>query len=579
MLPMRFSAAIYATMYSAKYWRLIQEGRMRGRLILPYCENYGEIYDGFRWEIPEYYNIGVDVCDKHVGPRGNSVAMLFEDESGSKQEFTFRQIHELSNRFANVLAGWGCRAGDRVAILLPQRPETGIAHVAVYKLGAIAVPLSLLFGPDALQYRLMDSGSRAVITDAVGREKLAEVAGGLEKLERVYIVGTKAAPGELEFFHELEQASTHFTPAQTRADDPALIIYTSGTTGPPKGVLHAHRVLLGHLPGFELSHNYFPQPGDLFWTPADWAWAGGLLDSLLPAWHYGIPILGFRFSRKFDPEQAFWIIDRYGIQNTFLPPTALQFMRRVPHHPKVGRTKIRTIVTGGEPLEPELLAWGQEQFAITMNEIFGQTEANYIIGNCREIMAVKPGRMGLPYPGHCVEVVDDNCNVLREGTTGEIAVKKGTPVMFVEYWGNQEATRNKFDGEWMLTGDLAIRDEDNYFKYASRKDDIISSAGYRIGPTEVEACLLKHPAVALAAVVGVSDDMRGNVVKAFIQLSPGYPPSASLVQEIQAHVKRRLAAYEYPRLIEFVNEIPLTTTGKIKRDALRSNPTQTLNEE
>lgn len=542
---------------------------MPDRTISERARTYDELYQDFRWSIPEYYNIGVDVCDRHVSKRGDSIALLFEDEAGSIRQYTFGAICEASNRLANSLANRGCGRGDRIAILLPQGPENGIAHVAVYKLGAIAVPMSILFGPDALEWRLKNSACRAIITDHTGRQKLAEAGDRLADLKLVYITEAEAEPGEIEFWRALERASPNFTPVETRAEDPAFLIYTSGTTGPPKGALHAHRALLGHLTGFELSHNFFPQPGDLFWTPADWAWAGGLLDGLLPCWHYGLPILGFRFLKKFDPERAFWLLEKYGIRNVFLPPTALKMMRQVPRPREKYRIRLRTIMSAGEALGAEMLAWASTELGLTINEMFGQTEANYVIGNCHELMPVKPGSMGRAYPGHRVEVVDENGAPVPDGTLGEIAVRKGTPVMFVEYWKNPEATRKKFCGEWMLTGDLAVRDEDGYIFYQGRTDDIISSAGYRIGPGEIEESLLKHPAVALAAVIGVPDEMRGSVVKAFIQLAPGHTPSEALAGDIQAHVRNRLAAYEYPRVIEFIDEIPMTTTGKIKRNQLR----------
>jgi acetyl-CoA synthetase len=535
---------------------------------------YERVYSQFRWNIPDYYNIGVDICDRHVASRGDVTAVLFEDESGATRKYTFAEISEASNRFANALAARGLGREDRIAILLPQIPEIGIAHAGIYKLGAIAVPLSNLFGPDAIEYRLHDSGARAVITDAVGREKLAEVRERLPQLELVYLVDGDAAPGEIDFQEELQRAIPRFTAVQTHANDPALIIYTSGTTGPPKGVLHAHRALAGHFPGFELSHSFFPQPGDLFWTPADWAWAGGLLDALLPAWHYGYPVLAYKFAHKFDPERAFWLMDKHHVRNTFVPPTALKIMRQVPDPRGRYRVRLRTIMSAGESLGADTLAWGTEQLGITIDEMFGQTEANYIVGNCHELAAVKPGSMGRAYPGHRVSVVDEGGHVVPAGTVGEVAVHRDTPVMFLEYWNKPDATRQKFGGDWMLTGDLAVQDEDGYLFFQGRRDDIIGSAGYRIGPTEVEECLLKHPAVALAGVVGTPDTLRGSVVKAYVQLAPGFSASEALKVDIQTHVRKRLAAYEYPRAIEFIDQIPLTTTGKIKRNELRQRAEQ-----
>jgi acetyl-CoA synthetase len=531
--------------------------------------DYRETYEKFQWRIPAYYNIGVDVCDRHAASSPNTTAVICEGEDGQSSEYTYGEVRDLSNRLANALISRGCSQGDRIAILLSQVPENGIAHVATYKMGAIAVPLSSLFGPDAIEYRLRDSGARALITDAKGSGKLRGMRDRLEGLQDVYVIDGSNSSGELDFDRELDQSSADFTPVHTLADDPALIIYTSGTTGSPKGVLHAHRSLLGHLTGFELSHRFFPQPGDKFWTPADWAWAGGLLDSLLPTWHYGLAILGSNVSRKFDPDYVCYLIEKYDIRNTFLPPTALRMMRRGASSGGNRKISLRTVMSAGEALGAETHQWASEHLGTTVNEMFGQTEANYVIGNCYPLMAVRPGSMGRAYPGHKVALLDPDGLVVSPGETGEIAVHRNTPVMFLRYWNKPEATEAKFSGDWMRTGDLASSDEDGYLFFKGRADDIISSAGYRVGPTEVEECLLSHPAVSLAAVIGVPDEVRGSIVKAFIQVAQGYSESEALKNELQNHVKQRLAAYEYPRLIDFVAEIPTTTTGKIKRADLR----------
>jgi acetyl-CoA synthetase len=536
--------------------------------------DYRKLCENFEWRIPPYYNIGVDVCDRHAERRSESIAVLCEEEDGHSRRYTFGEIRDLSNRLANSLVRRGCSRGDRIAIFLPQVPENGIAHVAIYKMGAIAVPLSSLFGPDAIEYRFRDSGASALITDAKGSAKLRGMRDRLEGLEHIYVTSGNAGAGELDLDRELDQSPADFTPVRTRADDPALIIYTSGTTGSPKGVLHAHRILLGHLTGFELSHRFFPQSGDMFWTPADWAWAGGLLDSLLPSWHYGFPILGLNFAKKFDPDYVFYLIEKYKIRNTFLPPTALRMMRRGTGGNQNRKLSLRSVMSAGESLGAETHAWASEYLGTTVNEMFGQTEANYVIGNCHPLMAVKPGSMGRAYPGHKVALLDPDGQILPAGEAGEISVQKNTPVMFLRYWNKPEATTAKFCNDWMRTGDLATSDEDGYLFFKGRSDDIISSAGYRVGPTEIEECLLGHPAVSLAAVIGVPDEMRGNIVKAFIQLAKGYSESDALKNELQNHVKQRLAAYEYPRLIDFVQEIPTTTTGKIKRDELRQREKQ-----
>ncbi len=530
-------------------------------------KTYSEVVDAFYWKVPRYYNIGVDVCDKWASQRYR-LALIFEDESGHVDKYTFWELRRLSNRLANALSALGIQRGDRVGILLPQCPETAISHIATYKIGAIAIPLFTLFGPDALEYRLSNSEAKAIITDWANLEKVLEIRERLPKLELIMVTKGEPMEGVTDLWRAMEKGSAEFTPARTKADDPALIIYTSGTTGPPKGALHAHRVVLGHLPGVEFFHNFFPKRDDLYWTPADWAWIGGLIDVLLPSWHHGVPVLAYR-ARKFDPEQAFHMISKHGVRNAFMPPTALKMMRQVPDPRTRHAFWMRTIGCGGETLGEELLHWGKEVMGLTINEFYGQTEVNLVVGNCCEIMEVKRGSMGRAIPGHTVEVVDEEGNVLPPGTVGEVAIKRPDPVMFLEYWRNPQATQEKYVGDWCLTGDLARKEEDGYFWYVGRKDDLITSAGYRIGPAEIEDCLLKHPAVAMAAVIGVPDEVRGEIVKAFMVLKPGRSPDAGLKEEIQQFVKTRLAAHEYPREVEFIDELPLTATGKIMRKELR----------
>jgi acetyl-CoA synthetase len=530
-------------------------------------KTYQEVYTNFKWKVPRYYNIGVDVCDKWAGERFR-LALIFEDEKGAVEKYTFWDLKQLSNRLANALRAYGISRGDRVGILLPQCPETALAHIAIYKLGGIAIPLFTLFGPEALEYRLANSGAKAVITDGGNLDKILEIKERLPELKLIIASRGQAMEGVVDFRQAIEKGASDFFPVRTRADDPALIIYTSGTTGPPKGALHAHRVVLGHLPGVEFFHNFFPKKDDLYWTPADWAWIGGLIDVLLPSWHHGVPVVAFR-AKKFDPEQAFYFIAKYGIRNAFMPPTALKIMRQVKDPRSRFDFAMRTIGCGGETLGEELLQWGREVMGLTINEFYGQTEVNLVVGNCSEIMETRQGSMGRAIPGHRVEVVDDQGQIAPVGQAGEVAILRPDPVMFLEYWGNSKATEEKFIGDWSLTGDLARKDEDGYFWFVGRKDDLITSAGYRIGPAEIEDCLIKHPAVAMAGVIGAPDEVRGEIVKAFIVLKPEFSPSSELKGEIQQFVKTRLAAHEYPREIEFLSELPLTATGKIMRKDLR----------
>ena len=531
-------------------------------------KTYNEVYNSFHWDIPQYYNIGVDICDKWA-QKPDRLALIYENGKGRVEKYTFQDLKRLSNQLANGLQASGIRTGDRFGILLPQCPETAISHIAAYKIGAIAIPLFTLFGIDALQYRLSNSEAKGIVTDADNLPKIMEIWGNLPHLKLVVVTGGEKAKKVIDFWNIIEQGSTDFDPLKTKADDPALIIYTSGTTGPPKGALHAHRTLLGHLPGVEFPHNFFPKENDFFWTPADWAWIGGLIDVLFPSWHHGIPVLAFR-AKKFDPEEAFHLIAKYRIRNAFMPPTALKLMRQVKDPRSRYQFKMRSIGSGGETLGEELLDWGREVMGLTINEFYGQTEVNLVVGNCAECMQNIPGSMGKAIPGHVVEVVDERGVPVSAGASGEISIKRPDPVMFLEYWKNPEATNAKYIGDWCLTGDLAKKDENGYLWFVGRKDDVITSAGYRIGPAEIEDCIMKHPAVGMVAVVGSPDEVRTEIVKAFVVLKVDVLASAELEADIKRFVKVRLAAHEYPREIEFVNELPMTATGKIMRKDLKA---------
>jgi acetyl-CoA synthetase len=530
-------------------------------------KTYEDVYHIFKWQIPEFYNIGIDICDKWAD-QGNRLALIYEDENGGVVRYTFRDLKILSNKLANGLQALNIGVGDRLGILLPQCPETALSHIAAYKIGAVAIPLFTLFGTDALEYRLSNSGAKGMVTDAANLPKIIEIWENLPNLETVLVIGGEIPEKVLGFQDVVEKGSSDFQAVNTRADDPALIIYTSGTTGPPKGALHAHRTLLGHLPGVEFPHNFFPQENDLFWTPADWAWIGGLIDVLLPSWHHGIPVVAHR-AKKFDPEEAFHLIAKHKIRNAFMPPTALKLMRQVQDPKSRHSYRMRSIGSGGETLGEELLDWGKDVMGLTINEFYGQTECNLIVGCCADVMEIRPGSMGHAIPGHTVDVIDERGNPVEPGTVGEIAVKRPDPVMFLEYWRKPDATRKKYIGDWLLTGDLARKDQDGYFWFHGRTDDVITSAGYRIGPAEIEDCLMKHPAVAMVAVVGSPDDLRTEIVKAFVVPKSEVHQGPEVADDIKKFVKVRLAAHEYPREIEFVSELPMTATGKIMRKELK----------
>ena len=533
--------------------------------MIPPANDYRCLQAEFLWPIPDSYNIAADICRWADG--SGREALVFVEEDGTARRYSFDDLHRLSSRFANVLAADGFRRGDRLAVFLSQSPEIAVSHLAGFKAGVITVPLFVLFGEEALLFRLADSGARGVVTDLAGAAKILSLRDRLPQLERLYVTGTASAPAGCGAFDTLlARASDVFEAVATRADDPAVIIYTSGTTGNPKGALHAHRVLLGHLPGVELPHDFFPQPGDRMWTPADWAWIGGLFDVLLPSLHHGVPVLAHR-ARRFDPGEAYALMAVHGVRNTFLPPTALKLLRQ-DSAPPAG-VRLRTIASGGETLGGELLDWARAAFGLPLHEFYGQTECNLVAGNCSRLFRIRPGSLGRAYPGHRVRIVDDQGTELPPGETGHIGIRRPDPVMFLGYWRNPQATAAKFAGDYLLTGDMARADDEGYLWFFGRSDDVITSAGYRIGPGEIEDCLGRHPAVSMAGVAGVPDPIRTEIVKAWLVLRPGYEPSEALKMELQDFVRTRLAAHEYPRELTFVEALPMTATGKILRRELR----------
>ena len=532
-------------------------------------QDYGGLRDAFRWtrHLQASANMGV-VCSDAQPPGATALIQIASD--GDVREYTFGDLAQRSDRMASALAGLGLTPGDRVGIVLPQGLDAATAHLGTYKFGGVAVPMTQLFGPDALRFRLADSGARVVITDGSTLDRVAEVAAELGDVH-VLIAGEGpvAAPHQ-RLTDVLVAARPGSTAALTGPDDPALLIYTSGTTGNPKGALHGHRVLLGHLPGFELMFDLFPHAEDRMWTPADWAWIGGLLDAVLPSWFHGRPVVAAPRAR-FDPEWAVALMADHHVRTAFLPPTALKLLRT--SGVDTAGLQLRSVMSGGEPLGAEMLAWGREELGVTINEIYGQTEANLLVGNSATVFEPRPGSMGRAYPGHDVAILTDGV-IAPPGTEGEIVVRSPDPVMMLEYWGQPEATERKFaevDGTaWLRTGDIGRVDDDGFFWFTARADDVIISASYRIGPGEIEECILTHPDVAMVAVIGVPDEIRGQVVKAFVQLVPGREPTDELRGQLQHQVRERLAAYEYPRILEFVDQLPLTTTGKIRRTELRS---------
>jgi acetyl-CoA synthetase len=528
---------------------------------------YAELRRGFAWRLPRRFNLGWVCTDAHPPDRP---ALIHVRRSGEPERYTFGDLARLSNRMANALAGLGLEPGDRVAVALGQGPEAALAHLGTFKAGMISVPLSHLFGVDALRHRLADSAARVVVTDAGGLEKLEELT-DVQGPQWILLVDREPARDARVrgLWQLIEAASDRLPPPVSEPSDPCLLIYTSGTSGPPKGVLHGHQVLIGQAPGFRLCHEFIPRPGDRVWTPADWAWIGGLCNTVLLAWLHGVPVLAAPRG-KFDPQWALDLMARHEVRNAFLPTTALRMMLQceIPEG-----LRLRSMLAGGEAQEPWLFEAARAAFGISFNESYGQTEADFVVGHCASRWPVRPGSMGRAYPGHEVATMRRDGELAASCELGEVVVRMPDPTALLEYWNRREATREKVRDGWLHTGDLARMDEDGYLWFESRADEVIKSAGYRIGPSEIEECLRGQEAVANAAVVGVPDEVRGHAVKAYVQLKPGFSPSGELEERLRDHVRRYLAAYQYPRFIEFVDSLPLTDTGKVARHALRDQVT------
>ncbi|MBW2409681.1 MAG: AMP-binding protein [Deltaproteobacteria bacterium] len=536
-------------------------------------ESWDHLRANFSWEIPEDMNAAFYVCDVYADDQ-DRVAIFHEDYTGEKGRITFSELKNATNQLANYFVQKGLNRGDRVAICLAQRPQTLISHLAVWKAGCISLPLTVLFGPDALRYRLQNADARIAIVEKAVLNTVRSLRDELAHLETVIVVGdTELEVNEVGFEDAVAQMPPEFEPVLMHPDDPMLLTYTGGTTGDPKGVVQRHCFVF-HVAGhFGALGNAEIRSDDVFWNPADYAWIAPLFDLAFPALFYGRPVLTYLSGGKFDPEKAFKLIEDYKLTVAYIPPTGLRMMRRVEN---AGRrfdlSSLRVLVSGGESLGKAVPEWAVKTFnpETVVHEIYGQSEGTLLTMNCQRYFDYKYN-IGKAVPGLELAVLDDSGHPVPAGKVGELAVKAtdGNPIVLKQYWKKPRETEEKFLGGWMLTGDLVIKDEEDYFTFISRKDDVIISSGYRIGPVEVEDTIIKHEAVVEAGVIGVPDEMRGEIVKAFIALRPGYEPSEALKKELQDFVKQRLAKHEYPREIEFISEIPKTTTGKIRRKDLR----------
>lgn len=549
--------------------------------------------EGFHWEIPARFNIGAACTEAH--PADNP-AIVVDRGDAPPEITTFGELGERARRLITFLRERGVGEGDRVAVMCAQSAETAVAHVAAYLMGAIAVPLSVKFGPEAALFRMGDSGAVAAVFDADCYERLAAELAELPELRTVLVAGERGAgsagiadadaatpeaaavPAEPDALTVLplsvtDAADVAVVVPDTGPDDPALLIYTSGTTGQPKGALHGHRVVLGHLPGVVRALDGFPgastcgESGDVFWTPADWAWAGGLLDVLLPSLYSGVPVVAS--DRRPSPETVEHILRRHGVTCSFLPPTILKMMRA--SEVDYSRTGLRAAFSGGEALGEAVAEWARESLGIRVNEIYGQTECNLIVGTCHARFDTPPGSMGRPTPGFDLVLLDPIGEPVAPGEEGEICVRLPSPNAFLHYWNAPEKTAEKTADGVLHTGDLAMIDDRGNFWFSGRNDDLISSAGYRVGPGEIEDQILRHQAVEMVAVIGVPDELRGEAIVAYVVPAAGITASAELAAEIQEFVKERLAFYQYPREVVFLDELPTTNTGKIRRAQLRSD--------
>lgn len=526
--------------------------------------------DGFAWQVPGRFNIGVACAEAH---EPTAPAIIVDREGLEAEVTTFGQLADRSRRLITYLRARGVRAGDRVAVMCAQSAETAVAHIAIYRMGAIAVPLSVKFGPEAALFRMTDSGARAALFDADCYDRLAVELTQLADLTTVLVTGDVAeqhgggrGPLSVATFDVIDDCPAATDLPDTEADDPALLIYTSGTTGQPKGALHGHRVVLGHLPGVRRSQDGFPREGDVFWTPADWAWAGGLLDVLLPSLYYGRPVVAS--AARPTPEGVERILREHRVTCSFLPPTILKMMRA--SNVDYTGTRLRSACSGGEALGESVAAWARESLGIAVNEIYGQTEMNLVVGTCHAEFDTPAGSMGRPTPGFDLELRDRFGDVVPQGETGEICVRLPSPNAFLRYWNAPEKTAAKIADGVIHTGDLARMDQDGNYWFDGRDDDLISSAGYRVGPGEIEDQILRHPAVQMVAVIGVPDEMRGEAIVAYVVPTDPSAADDELAEEIQRFVKQRLAFYQYPRQVVFLDALPTTPTGKIRRAQLRS---------
>jgi acetyl-CoA synthetase len=518
-----------------------------------------------KWRIPEQFNIGVDVLSTH-SENPDKIA-LYENKKERKSEYSFKELEYRSNQLANALTELNIEPGDRVAVVAQQEVETALIHLAVYKVGGIVVPLSVLYGPEALRFRLEDCRAKVVFATPNAFEQVSKAVSSIDPVKRVIGIGDTPQNGsDIDYYQFADLGGKKsFNPEPTAPTDPALVMYTSGTTGKPKGVVTPHQFLIVELPGYQMLYEPFwnREPTRVY-SPADWAWSGGLFNCLFTSWHYGFSVVASNTEGGFDAKHTFDLIDEYGITNLMLTPTMINLMSDVDSS-QYETEQVNAIMVGGEPLPSELHKWVTSVFDCPTNEIYGSTEAAQVTVNCSQWFEAEPGCIGRPVPGRIVDIIDDEGDILPSGEDGKIAIKDPHPEVFLEYWEDPERTEAAFIGDWMLAGDIGYKDENGRFWYRARIGDVIITSGYRVGPSEVEGCLVEHDVVKEAAVIGIDNETRGEIVKAFIILRDSASPNSNTKDEIKDFVRNELAQYQYPREIEFIDELPRTTTGKIQR--------------
>ncbi|MWV38424.1 AMP-binding protein [Natrialba sp. INN-245] len=536
-------------------------------------DSYEQARANFEWDIPETFNIATDVVTRHADRRGQ-VALFQRIEDEGEQTYTFWQLERESNRLANALEARGVGQGDRVAIVGARSDRVMLAHLAAWKLGAVSVPLSTLYGADALEFRLSDCDASAVFVDQDLSETLADALESIDTVECVVEMGgtTSHIEGiETVGFDEID-GETSYEAVETAADDPALILYTSGTTGRPKGVVQDHQSLLGWLPSFQMCFELPWHDSDpLLYATPDLAWIGGI-NLVLGSWHYGFPAFRYDSRTGFDPKTVFENIDRYGPTRAVLVPGMLKPMSQLDAS-QYDLDALQVVMSGSEPVSEQLHEYVTETLGANLNEMYGQTEAMHLVTSCSQWFDADPGSLGYPAPGHDVRIIDEDGTECETGETGIIGLKSPDPTMLVELWNDDEATERKFvaDGEWMNTDDLGYCDEDGQLWFKSRADDLIITNGYRVGPAEVEDSIRELDQVREVGIIGVEDDGRGEIIKAYIEPSGGVADDDQLKEVVRSHVKTNLAKYEYPREITFIDEVPTTVTGKIKRTKLEEH--------